>query len=168
MEECNIVKDILIPIAASVIGGAFSFLGVYMTIKHEKNKDNEQKILANKPLFYRIDPMQEYPYKESVDFILKTNNENKEGKIYGIFKNTDNAILIIDGVIVNGKTYKSLYGDVIDKNQIFNLYVYIDEKLGQKNEIIFVVKDILGNKYKYSLEIKNDKKSSEIIGFKEI
>ena len=77
--------------------------------------------------------------------------------------------MIIDNVSVNDKIYKSLYGDVVDKNQIFNLYINVSEKINKDDEIIFTVKDIMNNKYKYRIETKNeDEKYSEIIGFKEV
>lgn len=168
--DCNeIIKDIIIPILSAIIGGVFTFLGVYITIKYEIKKDKEEKKLRDKPIFYRLDSMQQYPYKEAVDFILKENPDAKvEWKIWGILKNTDNAILIIDSVMINGAIYRSLHGDVIDKNQIVNLHIYTDKKVNKENEIIFNVKDIVGNEYTYMIETEESEKSSEIISFKEI
>ena len=41
--------------------------------------------------------------------------------------------------------------------------------LNKDDEIIFTVKDIMNNKYKYRIETKNEaEKYSEIIGFKEV
>lgn len=165
-----ILKEIVIPIISAIIGGLCTFLGVFMTIRHEKRKEKEERLLANKPLFYRLDLRQEYEYKSAVDFCLGVGNfDEKEGQIFGVIKNTDNAVLIIDGVSINGKLYKSLYGDVVDKNQIFNLYINVSEKINKEDEIIFVVKDIMENKYEYRVETRyKDEKYSEIIGFKEI
>ena len=162
MNECETLKDVIIPILASIIGGLFTFIGVYMTIQHEKKKEQEERKLQNKPLFYRLDPRQEYEYKEAVDFYLGVGNfDNKAGQIYGVIKNTDNAILVIEWVSVNGKIYKSLFGNVVDKNQIFNLFVNV--------EVIFKIKDIMNNQYDYKVDIKyKDEKYCEIIGFAEI
>ncbi len=166
--ECNeILKDIIIPIIASVIGGLFTVWGVYLTIKYEKEKEKEEKILSHKPLICRLDPMQQYDAKDTVDFRLEDYNSEENGKIFGVIKNTDNAILLIEGVSVNGKLYKSVYGNVVDKNQIFNLYVYVSEKINESDEVLFIIKDIMDNIYKYKLEIKCDDNYSEIIGFKE-
>lgn len=170
MTYVEIIKDIIIPIISAIIGGIFTFLGVFITIHHEKKKEEEEKLLTNKPLFYRLDLRQDYESKSAVDFCLGVGNfDDKEGQIFGVIKNTDNAVLIIDSVSVNGKLYKSLYGDVVDKNQIFNLYINVSEKINKKDEIIFVVKDIMENKYEYIVETKQeDEKYSEIIGFREI
>ena len=170
MDNMEILENIIIPIVSAIIGGLCTFLGVLITILHEKKKEKEERLLANKPLFYRLDLRQEYEYKSAVDFCLGVGNfDEKEGQIFGVIKNTDNAVLIIDGVSINGKLYKSLYGDVVDKNQIFNLYINVSEKINKEDEIIFVVKDIMENKYEYRVETRyKDEKYSEIIGFKEI
>ena len=170
MNECETLKDVIIPILASIVGGLFTFIGVYMTIQHEKKKEQEERKLQNKPLFYRLDPRQEYEYKEAVDFYLGVGNfDNKAGQIYGVIKNTDNAILVIEGVSVNGKIYKSLFGNVVDKNQIFNLFVNVSNSLNDNDEVIFKIKDIMNNQYDYKVDIKyKDEKYCEIIGFAEI
>lgn len=168
MDKCEILKNIIIPIMSSVIGGLFTVWGVYLTIKYEKRKEKEEKVLSHKPLICRLDPMQQYEYKDTVDFRLEDPDVEEKGKIFGVIKNTDNAILLIEGVSVNGKVYKSVYGNVVDKNQIFNLYVYVTEVINESDEILFMIKDIMDNIYKYKLEIKCDDKYSEIIGFKEV
>lgn len=38
----EIYKDVIGPILCSIIGGAFTVLGVYLTILYEKKKDNEK------------------------------------------------------------------------------------------------------------------------------
>lgn len=170
MSKYEILKDIVIPVLSSIIGGICTFIGVYITIKHEKNKEKEEQILSNKPLFCRLDYRQEYDAEKAVDFVFGVGNfDEKAGQIFGVIKNTDNAILIIDGVSINGKKYKPLYGDAVDKNQVFNMYVNVLEKLSEDDEVVFIIKDIMKNEYKYKLEIKyNDEKFAEIIGFKEI
>ena len=170
MEQFKLLKDIIIPIVSAIIGGLFTFLGVFITIKHEKKKEKEEERLANKPLFYRLDLRQEYDYNKAVDFCLGVGNfDDKAGQIFGVIKNTDNAILIIEGVSVNNKLYKSLYGNVIDKNQIVNVYVNVSKKLDESDEIIFIIKDIMENEYKYKVEVQyKDSEYSEMIGFKEI
>ena len=170
MEQFKLLKDIIIPIVSAIIGGLFTFLGVCITIKHEKKKEKEAERLSNKPLFYRLDVRQKYDYNKAVDFCLGVSNfDDKAGQIFGVIKNTDNAILIIKGVSVNNKLYKSLYGNIIDKNQIANVYVNVSKKLDESDEIIFIIKDVMENEYKYKVEVQyKDCKYGEMIGFKEI
>ena len=162
------VKDVVIPIVSAIIGGLFTVGGVYLTIRHERKKEKERIVLANKPLICRLDPMQQYDYKSAVEFDIEEPGEEDKGKIFGIIKNTDKAILIIDGVSVNGKLYKPRYGNVVDKNQIFYLRIYVSETIKETDDVLFIIKDIMENTYKYKLEIKSDKKEAEIIGLKEI
>lgn len=166
----EIYKDIIGPILCSIIGGTFTVWGVYLTIKYEKRKDNEKTKLSNKPLFYRIDPMQDYDYQNSIDYYMCEDERQTDYKIYGIFKNTENALMILDYIIVNNKKYFPRYGNVVDKNRIFNLSVYIDENLKSEDEVILVVKDVLDNQYKYKIEYETDynRNSSMIKGFREI
>ncbi len=164
------VKEIIIPIVSAVIGGMFTFLGVFITIQHEKKKEKFERLLANKPLFYKIDYRQVYDDKSAVDFCFGVGNfDEKEGQIFGIIKNTDNAIFIIDGISVNGKIYKSIYGDVVDKNQIINLYVNVSNCINNDDEIIMIIKDIMNNRYEYKIEVQyKNVNYAEMIGFKEM
>ena len=60
MDNMEILENIIIPIVSAIIGGLCTFLGVLITILHEKKKEKEERLLANKPLFYRLDLRQEY------------------------------------------------------------------------------------------------------------
>ena len=51
MDNVEILKNIIIPIVSAIIGGLCTFLGVLITILHEKKKEKEERLLANKPLF---------------------------------------------------------------------------------------------------------------------
>ena len=170
MDGLEFIKSVIIPILASLICGAFTCIGVMITIIYENRKRKEERRLQNKPLFYRLDYRQgSYDYKETIDYYLGVDNsDKKEGQIDGTIKNTDNAILIIEGVSVNGKIYKSLFGNVVDKNQVFYLCVNVSEKLNKDDEIIFIVKDILENEYRYTISTNYKDGNCEIIGFKEI
>ena len=167
MNKYVIIKDIIIPTICAIIGGAFTFIGVKLTIKHEKEKEEEEKILTNKPLFWRINSMQEYDYKSSTVYALEAKDEkdialNDSDSIGGIFKNTDNAIFVIKYVLINNKKYFPINRDVVDKNQIFNLYIKMKEKYKENSNITLVVTDILNNEYEYKLEL-NEKKEVESI-----
>ena len=166
----EIYRDVIGPILCSIIGGAFTVWGVYLTINYEKRKNNEKEKLSNKPLFYRIDPMQEYDYQNSIDYYMCENTKDTQYKLYGIFKNTENALIILDYVTVNNKKYFPRYGNVIDKNKIVNLYVFIDDNLKTNDEVILSIKDVLDNQYEYRIEFEVDynKNSSLIKGFSEI
>ena len=47
MEQFKILKDITIPIVSAIIGGLFTFLGVFITIKHEEKKRKKRDYQIN-------------------------------------------------------------------------------------------------------------------------
>ncbi|MBR6504508.1 MAG: hypothetical protein IKT41_02130 [Clostridia bacterium] len=152
----------------SILGSAVTLFGVYETIKYEKEKDFEKNQLNNKPYFYNIDPYGKYDPKEVIEFILSEDasyNNKKKSKMLAIIKNTDNAILIVERILINNINYYPAMGEVIDKNQTACLEIYSNNDIELK-DIKLYVKDIIGNLYTYSLEynVKEDK----IIQLKEI
>ena len=137
----------------SVLGSVITLFGVYQTIKYEKEKDDEKNKLDNKPYFYNIDPMSEYDYKNTKQFILSEDASYKDKKYseqLAIIKNTDNAILIIDHVSINDINYYPAMGEVIDKNQMVYLEIFSNNEI-KINDIKLYVKDIIGNIYTYML-----------------
>ena len=167
MDFYKIYVDIIGPILCSIVGGAFTVIGVYLTIRNERRKEAKENQLSNKPLFYRIDPMQDYDNKSSIDYIMKSNNEIKDYKLYGIFKNTEKAIMILDYISVNDKKYYPKNGNVVDKDKIFNLHIYLEEGLKSNDEVILVINDVLDNQYKYKIEFEANNKTSFIKSFRE-
>lgn len=146
--------DIIGPIICSIIGGIFTVGGVYLTIVYEKNKEKEEIKQANKPLFYLLHPMQDYDREVAVTYAISSGKKDYEYKIQGIFKNTEKSIIIIDYILVGNKKYYSRNGDVIDKDKIFYLDIYLDEKIQENVGINLFIKDIFNNQYQYRLELE--------------
>ena len=169
--ECNeIITNIIMPIVSALIGGGLTLVGVLITIKSENKKRKEEIRIANKPLFYVINPMQKYEYKNSSDFEFRNEDDEKsDGFIPIIFKNTDNAILVLDYISINGKKYYSMNGNIVDKNTTFNIYLYVcnEAKVDFNANIVFAIKDSIGTRYKYELSF-HDEKSEYITQSEEI
>ena len=66
--------------------------------------------------------------------------------------------MILDYILVNDNKYFPMKGNVIDKDKIFNLHIFIDEKLKNEDEVILGYKR--DNQYKYKLEIEADYKDN--------
>lgn len=161
----NVVKDIIIPLVAALIGGGLTLIGVLVTIRHENKKRCEEKILSNKPYIYLINPLQKYD-DNAIDYVL-TNDEVNSNKRDGfILKNTDNAILIIESLVIDGIEYLPKYGNVVDKNKtaIININNVIPR---DDSSIVLTIKDSLKNVYKYKLSHR-DNKSKYLDSFEEI
>lgn len=168
--NCSTVwTDIIIPIISALIGGGLTVIGVLMTIRHENKKDKEILRLSNKPIFYRIDPYQEYDYKSAIDYQFNFECESRVKQIAGIFKNTDNALLFLNHISVNGKKYFPDFGKVVDKNVIFNIYVNCEENIDNNTEVIMCTNDVLNNEYRYKLNFEtSDKETMYVLNFEEI
>ena len=168
MDSNYIIAYIIIPIISSLIGGGLTLIGVLMTIKFENKKRKDEIKMAIKPLFYLINPLQDYDYRHVSYYEFDNNYEDNNKHIEIIFKNTDNAILVFDNISVNGKKYYSQNGNIVDKNTTFNVSLsFSKDVIINESEIIFTVKDSLNNNYKYKLGYKT-KDSKHIDVFEEI
>ncbi len=139
MNSNEIVTSIVIPIISTLIGGLITLIGVIITIRsenkkskkeleiHEKERKEEIRLM-NEPLFYILDPMQDYDYKKAVEFVFLSNEEDTYSSQI-IFKNTDKIQIILDYISINGKKYYPSNGTVVDKNVIFYISVFSSSKL---------------------------------------
>ena len=169
MSNEELLISIIIPLICSLIGAVITILGVLFTIKHENKYNRETIRLSFKPLFYRIDPLQDYERQTILTYQFNFNSQNTGSLIEGIFKNTDNSVIILDRFIHNNKEYFPSYGNVVDKNAMFYLYIRLDELVSDDSYGVLIVKDILENEYKYELRYKPSKNGySEIIELKEL
>ena len=153
MDFYEIYVDIISPIICSIVGGLFTVVGVYLTIVYEKNKQKEERKEANKPLFYLLHPMQDYNNDVAVTYVISSGKKEYQYKIQGIFKNTEKSIIIIDYILVGNKKYYPRNGEVIDKDKIFYLDIYLEEKIRENADINLCIKDIFNNQYQYRLEL---------------
>lgn len=151
MNFYEIYVDIIGPILCSIVGGLFTVVGVYLTIVYEKNKEKQEIKQANKPLFYVLHPMQDYNSDIAVTYVISSGKKDYQYKIQGIFKNTEKSIIIIDYILVGNKKYYSRNGEVIDKDKIFYLDIYLEEKIQENADINLCIKDIFNNQYEYRL-----------------
>lgn len=169
MNWYKIYVDIIGPILCSLIGGLLTVLGVYLTIWYEKKKDKEMTIFNSKPLFYRLDFLQDYDMDLTKNYYLRDYQGDNKKTIIGVFKNTDKSYLVLDYVLINNKKHLPIYGNVINKDEIFNLCIYTHESITINKDIILAVKDIFDNKYEYKIEYSIDVDgNAKIVGFKEI
>ena len=170
MNDLNIISDVIIPIVASFIGGILTLGGVIITINSQKKKDIEDKKLRIKPYFYANNSYQIINGLDKADDFVMVNESKIKGdyEIEGIIKNTDNAIMILKNIVIDGKYYFPEHGNIIDKDTIFYFYIFPDE-IKNANEIYLTVTDVMNNEYYYKLECCFDgKKYYEIQGFEEL
>ena len=148
------ITDVAVPVISALIGGGLTMLGVKWTINAQRKENSENQRLAVKPLFYALHPMQDYDYKSAKDFFLQERGIANTRRAFGIIKNTDNGVLIIDKFVGERHEYIPANGNMVDKGMIINLYVDInpDDNL---NVAQLHVRDVLNNKYIYDVSINS-------------
>ena len=62
--------------------------------------------------------------------------------------------MVIDYILVDNKKYYSRNGEIIDKDRIFYLDIYLEEKIKDNVDINLFVKDIYNNPYQYKLQLE--------------
>ena len=98
--------------------------------------------------------MQDYNSDIAVTYVISSGKKDYQYKIQGIFKNTEKSIIIIDYILVGNKKYYSRNGEVIDKDKIFYLDIYLEEKIQENADITLCIKDIFNNQYQYRLVLE--------------
>ena len=66
--------------------------------------------------------------------------------------------MILKEIIIDGRHYYPEYGNIIDKNTLFYLYVFPNKIIEDVNSIYFIISDVMNNKYKYKLICEYDGK----------
>lgn len=158
----EILSNIIMPVICALISGGLTVFGVSLTIRYENKKNKESIRLSYKPFLCRIDPNQDFDYKNAIQYYFNYNSKPQGQVIEGIFKNTDNGLLILDSVFINDEQYYPNYGNVVDKNTIFYLYIYCNKILKEDDKIILNIKDVFNNEYKYDIKFEVSEKSDII------
>ncbi len=149
---------VIIPIVASAIGGGLTVWGVILTIKEDNKIRKEDIRIQNEPLFYILDPNQDYDTTNIKEFDFKS-VEQASGYIQILLKNTDKTPFVLEYININGKTYLPQNGTVVDKNDLFYLNVHTNDNLmaNKKNTAFIAIKDVLNIEYKYKLNYSKEK-----------
>ena len=158
MEFNDLLTLVIIPLVSSVIGGGLTVWGVILTIKEDGRIRKEDIRIQNEPLFYILDPNQDYDNTNIKEFDFKSIEEAK-GYIQILFKNTDKTPFVLEYININGKTYLPQNGTVVDKNDIFFVNVHTNDNLmsNKTNNAFMAIKDVLNIEYKYKLIYSKEK-----------
>lgn len=158
MEFNELLTMVIIPLVSAIIGGGLTVWGVILTIKEDNKIRKEDIRIQNEPLFYILDPNQDYDNTNIKEFDFKSVEEAK-GYIQILFKNTDKTPFVLEYININGKTYLPQNGTVVDKNDIFFVNVHTNDNLmsNKTNNAFMAIKDVLNIEYKYKLIYSKEK-----------
>lgn len=169
------IKDAVIQITASVLGGLLTLYGVAITIKYTHIDKMEDEIKKAKPIIFPISDNSWGRLSEDKKNIVfldvdeeKSNiKRSKSEKSYHLkwfcLANSDASLCSLYGILINGRLIKFKYEQVLSKNS-YNL-IYFDTKrdgyrflLKEKiTEISLLVCDMLENVYSCLLRYEIDK-----------
>ena len=167
MPFIEVLQYIIMPIVSAIIGGLLTFLGVKHTIAFERNRDNENMVLLNKP--YLKISHQKGSENVSCDYIKDTFNQENidfdKTKFYYSYlieticlTNSSNADCILREFIIDGIKY-SIGNVLFLKNESINLlttknyYVNAEKPI---NNIYIRADDVLGNAYYFECSFKTN------------
>ena len=94
----NVWVDFVIPIASAVLGGLVTMIGVIITIRWERKKEEQARKDAAKPWIYSLNERKQARYEESNKIHLTKEGEPfsaDKGKGIIIIKNASDAIGIV-------------------------------------------------------------------------
>lgn len=144
------LTDVIIPIICALIGGGLTMLGVQKTLKAQRSESDRIRIQEAKPYLFAEHPAQTTAQDSIPQLLLKSvagNSCTHAPRCY--VKNSDNGIAIVKKVTTDNHTYIPTMGNVIDKNCITGLNIFLVDKTETMRGWKLFVKDIYGNEYCY-------------------
>ena len=172
--EENTLQNIIIPIYASILGGALALAGVAWTIRFTKNERMEQdkkrdeerreeERLRLKPLFAVKDAKGAYEGVISVEFCCR---DTVFSDYHGYIENSDQSNFIFHSILDDDGNEQELnYSKTILKDRLVFLRIKGLEKTGK---VFAVFSDILNNKYYYIMLFSAGRNRSDPMFLKEI
>ena len=159
----NWLTGVFVPLLTTVLGAVVSLLGVIITLRNEQKALKKERIEKLKPIL--INYTCDFAGNESVipKYKFVSDGEKVVKTITGVFKNTDNGILIFDKIVTESKKYFPYDNFTVDKNTVFLLE--LDNIAGESLKSCRIYcRDILGNKYYYDAKFVFDpNKQSELV-----
>lgn len=153
------LKEVLIPMASTAMGGFITLLGVGISIKYSRIDKKEEEIKKCKPRVFPISESTLTCLKNIIrteietakwnGSLKKASNNGKNYQIRNLFLGTsDLSMCTYDGIIVDDDILWFDEGIVLLKNQNYNLIHNICFKGKRPKEIWLLLTDMLENTYK--------------------
>lgn len=156
VNETNFLTDIIVPLLSALIGGGITLIGVWLTLRNERKKQEKTLINQYKPLFYFRNGNN--TRKDQIESsIVINNNDDYKYRIFGIIQNTDKSIFQLDGVYVNDELMKPEDIFVIDKGKCEVISIYLKKKVFENvRSIKLSIVDSINYIYEVPVSYKRD------------
>ena len=171
VSDWDVIKDIIIPLVCALFGGLVTFIGIFITIKHENKKSRQDYTDRIRPFIVIESALTtKADLKQTIDVVVHTNAENEEEKegasVYRfqpfLFTNCGEAVFIVDYLAINNRHYECIHKTPIKPSETAQMRFY-PERIIQTDGIVksihVGVSDRRSNKYEYELlfEVGNNK-----------
>lgn len=110
VSDCDIIKDIIVQFVCALFGGLVTFIGIFITIKHENKKSRQEYVDRIRPFVVIESALTtKADIKQTIDVVVHTEAENEEKKdgaiIYRfysfLFTNCGESVFIVDYLKIN-------------------------------------------------------------------
>ena len=146
-----IFTDVMIPLFSALIGGGLTLLGVFLTIKDQNKKEEIARKAAARPWIYSCEE-RHFLCNPKLTYSMGVKTPiSREITLTGKIKNTDNGLLFLECVKSEKATYYPNGCNVVEKNTIFELMVYLLAGVENLRDVKLYINDIYGNRYCYDM-----------------
>ena len=151
MDCISVINSIGIPILSAVISGGLTLLGVFLTIKDQNKKEEIARKAAARPWIYSCEE-RHFLCNPKLTYSMGVKTPiSREITLTGKIKNTDNGLLFLECVKSEKATYHPNGCNVVEKNTIFELTVYLLAGVENLRDVKLYINDIYGNRYCYDM-----------------
>lgn len=155
----QVITQVIVPLVASLIGGAMTIAGVVITLRHQSKAEKSQKKLEAFPYLYSLERNKNTVNSpaHAPDIILKMDSDGAESEdephyLLLHIQNSSNGIALINRIENGSETYYPIGSGVIDKDKAATLGI---ELLPRRSHMVhnwkLYVNDIYKNEYCYEV-----------------
>jgi hypothetical protein len=140
------LQTIVTALAAALIGGLLTLLGVIMTIKKSDKDRKEERLNQIKPFFYYT------PYFDGPEYhnSKKTNHDKQfqigakhtHGVALGRFVNSDKVEFLLKSILIGDQEILCSFDPAISKGELFEICLLSEEKVEAPSEYTLKIEDI--------------------------
>ena len=146
-----ILTDIIVPLGSALIGGVLALGGAFLTMMDQHKKEEIARKAAARPWIYSCEE-QHFLCNPKLTYSMGVKTPiSREITLTGKIKNTDNGLLFLECVKSEKATYHPNGCNVVEKNTIFELTIYLLAGVENLRDVKLYINDIYGNRYCYDM-----------------
>lgn len=140
------LQTIVTALAAALISGLLTLLGVIMTIKQSNKERKEERLNQIKPFFYYtpyFDGPEYYNEKKTHhDKKFQIGNKHTNCIALGRFVNSDKVEFLLKSILIGDQEILCSFDPSVSKGELFEICLFLDEKVEAPTEYTLKIEDI--------------------------